>query len=89
VDLAAFLLAGGRVPETPAPSQVLTLKELAERYRQAHANGAREKNGLATARMHLRHFIGFLGERVVVQQLSAQTLQGYVDKRSRRKGAKD
>ncbi len=89
VDLAVFLLAGGKVPETPALVPVLTLKELADGYGQAHANGAMEKNSLATARMHLRHFIDSLGERFVVPVLSTQVLQGYVDKRSRRKGAKD
>src|SRR5436190_1644107 len=42
VDVVAYLLAGGRVPETPAPVPVpaLTLTEFTDRYGQAHANGA-------------------------------------------------
>jgi integrase len=36
--------------------------------------------------MHLNHFIDALGERFTVRDLSTQDLQGYLDKRGRRKG---
>jgi integrase len=88
VDVADYLLNGGKKPEPPAPVEKgLTLKDLAERYEAAHQNGAVEKNSLATARMHLRHFIDSLGERCVLQTLTAQDLQGYLDKRARRRAS--
>jgi hypothetical protein len=87
VDVADYLLNGGKVPDPPAPvEKPLSLKDLAERYEAAHRNGAVEANNLATARMHLRHFIDALGERFTVRDLSTQDLQGYLDKRGRRKG---
>src|SRR5262245_6474817 len=88
VDVADYLLNGGKVPDPPAlVEKPLTLKDLAERYEAAHGNGAVEKNSLATARMHLRHFIDSLGERFSLRTLTAQDLQGYLDKRARRRGS--
>src|SRR5262245_58385496 len=74
--LPAFLLAGGRVPEPARPVEApLTLKDLAARYEAAHSNGAMEKNSLATARMHLNHFVAALGERFELRGMTAQDLQ--------------
>jgi integrase len=90
VDVADYLLNSGKVPEAPKPvDKPLTLKDLADRYESAHGNGAIEANSLATARMHLNHFIDALGERFTVKDLSTQDLQGYLDNRARRKGARE
>lgn len=89
VDVADYLLNGGKVPEPPvAVEKPLTLKELAESYKAAHKNGAIEANSLATARMHLQHFVDALGERFAVRDLSTQHLQDYLNKRARRRGGK-
>ncbi|MCI0461962.1 MAG: tyrosine-type recombinase/integrase [Gemmataceae bacterium] len=87
-DLPVFLLAGGKVPEPAKPVEApLTLQDLSVRYEAAHSNGAMEKNSLATARMHLNHFVAALGERFVLREMTAQDLQGYLDRRARKKGA--
>src|SRR5262249_59037661 len=87
VDVADYLLKGGKVPEPPAPvEKALTLKDLAERYEAAHQNRAVEKNTLATARMHLRHFIHSLGERYVLRTLTAHDLHCYLDNRAPQTG---
>jgi integrase len=89
-NVADYLLAGGKVPEVPRPAEVaLTLKDLADGYQAAHRNGALEANSLATVRLHLNHFLDALGQRFAVRELSAQALQAYIDRRSRRRGAKD
>jgi integrase len=85
-DIADFLLAGGKVTEEPSPTEKpLTLKELANRYEEAHKNGALEANTLATARIHLNHLMETFGERFGLRGMTAQDLQGYLDKRSRKR----
>ncbi|QEL14848.1 tyrosine-type recombinase/integrase [Limnoglobus roseus] len=86
-DVAAYLLAGGKVPVRVEPAAVaVTLKDLADRYLAAHANGAMEANSLDTARLHLKHVRAVLGERFVARELTARELQGYLDTRGRATG---
>jgi hypothetical protein len=82
-DVADYLPAGGKVPE---PSKPLTLKELAVRYAETHGNRTVEANSLATARMHLGRVIDHLDEGFVPRELSAQGLEGYLDRRAHRRG---
>src|SRR5262245_44554764 len=70
-DLIAFVKAGGKVEEPPAPPpERLSLKKLTDSYLQSHANGAMEENSLATTRLHLGHFLNTLGQRFDVQDLA-------------------
>jgi hypothetical protein len=89
-DVVKYLMAGGKLVETPAPVKAsLTVKELRDQYLQAHENGAIEANSLATVRLHLNHVVHFLGDRFVIRDLENRQLQEYLDKRARRRGPKN
>lgn len=88
-DVAAYLLAGGKVPDRTEVAPAVTLKELADRYIAAHANGAMEANSLDTARLHLNHVLNALGERFAARDVTARVLQGYLDTRGRAKGRRE
>lgn len=88
-NVAKFFIAGGKPVEAPAPVKPpLTVKELRDRYLEAHENGAIEANSLATVRLHLNHVVHFLGDRFVIRELKNQRLQEYLDTRARRRGPK-
>ncbi len=85
-DLIAFVKAGGKVEEPPAPlPERVNLKKLMDGYVESHANGAIEDNSLATTRIHLGHFVTTLGERFDVQALTLEELQRHVDKRAKKR----
>ena len=87
VDLMQFLLAGGKLAEEVRPQAVaLTLRDLRDRYLSTHGNGALEDKTLKMVQIHFNHLIRHFGEGQVVQQLTTQLLQGYLDKRSKDKG---
>jgi integrase len=88
-DFVTFLLSDGKLIQRPrevSPPAPLTLGELRDRYVQAHANGAMEVNSLDTVRLHLRHFVGSLGEKFPIQTLAFGHLQDHVERRAKKKG---
>jgi hypothetical protein len=70
VDVLSFVAGNGQVEQPPAqtaeeksgpPPKGITLRELKERYLEAHSAGATEENSLATVDMHRRHFVKSFG----------------------------
>ncbi len=92
-DIGAFLLSDGKVvPKPPSaaepPPKAVALREVVDRYLAVHANGAMEKNSLATAKVHLEHFARSLRPSFAVQGLTPTDLQCHLDGRTRRRGKK-
>ncbi len=87
VDLAAFLLSGGKLSEDAKPTALsLTLIELRDRFLQTHGNGALESKKLIMYQIHFRHLARHFGEAVKVASLTSAKLQEYVVKRGEGRG---
>jgi integrase len=85
-DLPTFVLCDGNRVERPKAPRALTLQELHDRYLAAHRLGGMEANSLATAAMHLRHFVKSLGARFAVPSISPENLQRHVERRAGKQG---
>jgi integrase len=90
VDIVTFVEHDGQPPNVgptlpQAPRKVVTLGHLKDRYLSAHSNGTIEANSLYTCRLHLKHFVGFLGESFPIGELSTAILQNYVNHRAKAK----
>jgi integrase len=87
VDIDAFVLCGGKVPEqAPAvAAEPMSFRGFKERYLETHRGGAMEQNSLATVAMHLGHFEKTLGEKFPLHKLSAADLQGHIDRRRKKR----
>src|SRR5262249_60472781 len=66
-------------------AELITARQLIERYLATHANGTVEENSLRTSRTHLTQFTETVGERFRIQSLTLLNLQEHVDRR-RKKG---
>jgi integrase len=98
VDVLAFVVGNGQVApastksaEEPnvAPLADITLKELKDRYLQAHSAGAMEANSLDTVALHLRHFVRTFGVNFALRALTLGKLQEHVNRRAKRKGIRN
>jgi integrase len=95
VDLLTFVVSNGQVKrlatesveEAPARAKRdLALRELKDRFVEAHGVGAMEMNSLDTVAMHLRHLIRTFGVNFSVQTLTLAKLQEHVNRRAKKKG---
>jgi integrase len=98
LDVLSFVLSNGQVEQPAAqpaeeangtPPADMTLRELKDRYLEAHSAGAMEKNSLDTVAMHLRHFIKTFGVNFPVQTVTLAKLQEHVNRRAKRKGIRN
>lgn len=86
-DLLTFLLSDGR-QNTPQPATSLTLKALFDAFNAALPDGAKSTTTLATEKVHQRHFMRILGERLPVNGITLDDLQRYVKDRTKGTGKK-
>lgn len=85
-DLPTFLMTGGKRTEAKITlSEKLTLKKLFDLYDAAQPEGAKEKNTVATEKVHKKHFLRTLGEDCRLP-LSLEQLQAHVNKRLKEPG---
>ncbi len=91
-DIVEFVRHDGKVNLTKegavAPAGKPTLGSLRDRYLETHSNGTLEERTLDGIRLHFRHLTSALGEAFPIGELALADLQGYVDRRSRAKGAR-
>lgn len=85
VDLCDFLLADGKSPEAPKASTVPTLSRLCDYYFEQLPPGALEASTLYGMRIHVRHLRRILGSHLATDAITADKLQGYINKRSQQK----
>ncbi len=85
-DIPTFLLTDGRLGTPVTAPDVLTLKELIERYDAALPPGAIEETTRSTIRIHAGHLKKILGETKDVSTLTREDLQRYVNTRAKKKG---
>jgi integrase len=90
-DPALFLLSGAKVTAKPGPvseafhdePRPLTLGDVFATYSETLTPGSKETNTISTESVHARHFRRLLGDKTTFDSLGVDTLQRYVDKRSR------
>ena len=70
-DAGAFILSDGKLNGKPELAEQWTLKELFENYQSQLPAGAKAESTLLIERVHIKHFLRNLGEKTVVQNLSA------------------
>ncbi len=87
-DLLTFLLSDGKISHKPVAETSLTLGSLFKQFFASIPSGNLEQSTLNGMRIHERHLKRVLGERLLVQNLSLDVLQGYVAKRSAEKTSK-
>jgi integrase len=85
IALEEFVAAGGKVPLVSARPEMVTARQLFDRYLAIHSNGTIEESSLGTSRSHLNQVVETLGERFRMQSLTLLDLQGHIDRR-RKKG---
>ncbi len=87
VDLPTFLLSDGRAQRRPEPpSCIRTLGSLLEGYLNGITPGSLEDSTLVGMRIHVRRLKRVLGANLVLDSLSLEDIQKFVDKRARDKG---
>ena len=90
-NVVSFILSGGQEVKLPHASpipkvEVATLGNLKTQYVDAISIGSMEENSLNTVKMHLKHFVGILGEDFELPGLKLSHLQGHVNTRAKAKG---
>src|SRR5262249_40362785 len=85
-DLGVFLVSGGKLNQTPILEKPLALGDYFARYQEKHPDGAKEANTRYTEDIHIGHLTRLIGSRTSLQSITTETLQTYVDTRSKEKG---
>jgi len=85
-DLGVFLVSGGKLNQKPSLEKSMTLSELFAHYQEKHPAAAKEENTRYTEDIHIRHLSRLIGEKTAVRAITTETLQSYVDARSKEAG---
>lgn len=83
-DLGLFLVTAGKLTQTPTVGETVTLGGLFTKYRESGCG--KEANTRDTEAVHMRHLERLLGARMIVQGLTLEALQGYVNRRAEEGG---
>jgi len=85
-ELALFLLSDGKISQKPKVEVSVRLASYFERYRKEFPTGAKEANTRYTEEIHMRNLERLIGARVGVRSITIDTLQQYVNERSKETG---
>src|SRR6266704_3490088 len=85
-DPAAFILSDGKKTGKTVCPKTLTLANLLDLYERSLPAGTKERNTIATEKLHCKHMLRILGRGVAVQCLTTLDLQRYCDQRAQEKG---
>src|SRR5262245_22623419 len=94
-DPGAFLISGGKVVGKPklasqeAENAPITLGRVFDTYTATLTPGSKEPNTLETEAIHARHFKRVLGEDLAFEGIGVETLQTYVNARSKEEVSPD
>jgi integrase len=86
LDIVTFVRNDGKPPEIPQSREDITLGQLRDRYIATHSNGTLEKTTLDGIKIHFKHLVDTLGDKLPAPQLSLSHLQQHVDRRAKMKG---
>jgi integrase len=85
-NLSLFLVSDGKIAEKPKVEASVPLKAFFDRYRKEFPAGAKEANTRYTEEIHMRNLQRLIGARVGVRSIATETLQKYVNERSKERG---
>jgi hypothetical protein len=85
-ELALFLLSDGNINSKPKIAESLPLSTFFRRYGQEFTKGAKESNTRYTETIHIKHLERIIGARTGIRGITLETLQKYVEERSKEKG---
>jgi len=89
IDVAAFLMTNGHSLPQPRRPKSMTLERICQEYCESLPEGALEENSRKTLDIHLRHFLRLNDRNLRVSEVTAATLQHYVNQRSQEDGRRD
>ena len=84
-DVGTYILSGGKLGGRPSQAERVELKTLAEMfdgYLADYPKGAKEATTLKTERIHVAHLRRLLDTKLPLADITARTIQGYVDARA-------
>jgi hypothetical protein len=88
VDILEFVQHDGRPPsggsETRATSRALTLAQFRDRYLSTHRESLEDRT-IDGIELHFKHLCRVLGDGFPIRDLKLADLQGYVDRRAKRR----
>ena len=82
------MLSDGKISEKPKVEISLRLAAFFDRYRKDFPGGAKEANTRYTEEVHLRNLERIIGPRIGIRSITTETLQQYVNQRSKESGRK-
>jgi CRISPR/Cas system-associated exonuclease Cas4 (RecB family) len=82
-DPASFILSDGKRTGEERQREILSVKELIDRYKDELQPGAKEESTLPGERIHFKHLLKHLRASSAAQALSVGDIQSYVTKRSK------
>ncbi|WP_417739554.1 tyrosine-type recombinase/integrase [Rosistilla oblonga] len=85
-DLPVFLLSDGKLSTTRSPAMRVRLAELFEKYFDGIPSGSLEATTVRGMKLHQRHLEKHIGKNFQIDLLTRETLQGYVQARSKASG---
>lgn len=96
-DPGAYLISGGKLTGKPKLSNTaaevenlpFTLGRVFDTYAVTLTSGSKEANTLETEAVHSRHFKRLLGESLPFERMGVETLQSYVNTRSKEDVSRD
>ncbi len=84
VDVGLYIISGGKRNERASKSvtaSVTTVATLFDAYLAKSPNGAKEESTLLTEQKHISHLRRLIGENIPLHEVTALTLQNYIDRR--------
>jgi integrase len=85
-ELGLFLISDGKINSKPKIAESLPLSTFFRRYAQEFTKGAKESNTRYTETIHIKHLERIIGARTGIRSITLETLQEYVEERSKEKG---
>lgn len=85
-DVAAFLLSDGKLAQKVQPTVTLSMSQMFSQFFNALPDQTLEDSTLSGMQRHQRHLERILGRNIIVQRLTLDDLQTYVNKRAKEKG---
>lgn len=85
-DVLVFLLSDGSQTTAPEIQMALTLAAFFKRYKTGLPEGAKEANTRYIESIHIEHLLRLIGAQTALATITAETLQKYVEARSKEEG---
>jgi integrase len=80
-DPARFILSDGKISQSPASREAISLRRLFELYVERLPTGAKEGTTIGLERTHIKNFLRLLPAARIADTITASDMQRYVEKR--------